>query len=339
MRIGFLLAKISIAMALCMVPFGIGVIPTVSTCLALEPLTKLEIVTEVKADRNRVSLLDLCNSMGLPDGWKAVLGNADIGEAPAIGSDKFIRPDQLRDHLQRFLSSQGCDPSQVELIIPEKITITRQSFRVPKEQIESIYREYILSKSPWNPQDLSIRGIFSPESPDLPAGEMTYEVIANSHERFIGNVSLTIQFYIDGVKERTLRVTGKVELYQNVVHASRPMKKGEVITEADIETQRVNIAENPDRFAMQPDQVIGKRLLRDAGLRQPFNLADLDCPLALKRGKAVTIVYQQPGLKMTAKGQAREDGTIGSTVRVLNVMTNRTVLCRVTDSDTVQAVP
>jgi flagella basal body P-ring formation protein FlgA len=302
-------------------------------------LPKLEILSEVKSERKRVSLLDLCNSTNIPETWKSLLAGEDIGEAPGAGSEKVINPEHLRAYIEQFLVSKGYDPSQTEISLPEKIVIKRQSLEVSKEQIESIYTDFILANAPWNPQDVVVRGVYFSGALELPLGSMTFEVQANPRERFLGNVALTIQFFIDGEKERSLRVTGKVDLYQNVVHAVRPLKRNDIIADEDIETQRINIADAPDRFSIEPDQVVGKRLLRDVGFRQPIILSFLDKPPSLKRGSAVTILYQQPGLRLTAKGQTREDGSIGSTVRVVNLMTNRTIFCQVVDETTVQAMP
>jgi flagellar basal body P-ring formation protein FlgA len=312
---------------------------TWTTCHALTPPARLDILSHVTAAKKRVTLLDLCDQTDMSEEYKALLAKDDIGPAPAAGTEKFIQSEQLKSHIKRYLAARGYDASQVEISVPDRVVIARQSIEIPKEQIESIYRDFILSKTTWNPLDVEVHSIYFSGKLELPAGAMTYETTANSRERFIGNVGLTINFLIDGERERSVQVTGKVDLLQNVVHAARPLKRGEVISDTDISIERVNIADAPDRFTTQTDQVVGKRLVRDVGVHQPINLADLDEPLAFKRGSAVTIIYSQPGLKLTAKGQARENGTVGNTVRITNVMTNRTIFCRVLDDTTVQAVP
>jgi flagella basal body P-ring formation protein FlgA len=53
----------------------------------------------------------------------------------------------------------------------------------------------------------------------------------------------------------------------------------------------------------------------------------------------VTVVYHREGLSLTAKGQAKEDGTLGDRVKVMNMDSKRTLLCRVVDPHTVEVVP
>lgn len=313
--------------------------PWTAACHALNSPARIEVLSRVTAAKKRVTLLDLCDQTDMSEDYKALLAKDDIGPAPAAGTEKFIQSEQLKSHIKHYLTARGYDMSQVEISVPDRIVIARQTIEISKEQIESIYRDFILSKATWDPRDVEVRSVYFSGKVELPSGVMTYETAANPRERFLGNVSITIHFLIDGERERSVQVTGKVDLFQNVVNAARPLKRGDVISETDIGIERVNIADAPDRFTTQTDQVVGKRLVRDAGLHQAINLADLDEPLAFKKGSTVTIIYSQPGLKLTAKGQAKENGTVGNTVRITNVMTNRIIFCRVLDDTTVQAVP
>ena len=72
-------------------------------------------------------------------------------------------------------------------------------------------------------------------------------------------------------------------------------------------------------------------------MHQPIELKDLDKPLVLKRGDPVMIVFDQPGLQVSAKGQANADGGVGDTLAVTNVSSKKTVVCKVVDGQTVRA--
>lgn len=300
----------------------------------------LEAAAEVQVEHKRVRLLDLFPQASLPDNVREVLTRTDIGEAPAVGSEKVIQRDQLKAYLSRLLSPQGYDAARIQLSGPESITVRRASVQVTRERIEAIYREFIATRAPWDAADVVVRAVsFSGAAVELPAGELTHEVVANPNERFLGNVAVTIHLFVDGEKERSVRATGKVDVFRNVVHAIRTIRRNEVVQASDVELQKVNIADAPDRFATQMDQVVGKRTLREVGFQQPMALVDLDQPLAMKRGSAVTILYERPGLRLSAKGQAKEEGSAGDTIRVLNVTTNKIVLCQIVDETTVRAMP
>lgn len=301
---------------------------------------KLEALPEVLVEHKRVNLLDLFRAADCPDNIRQLLGKTDIGEAPAAGSEKIIHGEQLKAYLAKLLSPHGYDAARIDVRVGEKITIRRSSVQVSKEEIEAIYREFIATRAPWDAGDVAVRGVwFSGPSIELPAGNVTHEVVAAPNERFLGNVAVTIHFIVDGEKERSVRVTGKVDVLQNVVHTLRAIRRNELIQSSDVEFQRINISETPDRFATQMDQVVGKRMLREVGFHQPIALVELDRPLTLKRGSAVTIVYEKPGLKLSARGQAKEEGGAGDTIKVLNISTNKIVLCQIVDESTVRAMP
>ena len=175
--------------------------------------------------------------------------------------------------------------------------------------------------------------------PLVPTGKLTYDVKTYyPRERFIGNVTLTVDLYVDEEKVRTLSVTGRVEVYANVYHASRPLKQNEMISVADLEVHKMNITDAADRFATLPDQAENRRVLHNIGVHQPLELKDLDKPLVLKRGDPVKIVYEEPGLSVTAAGQANADAGVGDTLAVINVSSKRTIYCKVLDARTVRAV-
>ena len=307
-------------------------------CLALSSLSELRVLPKVTTDKKQVTLLDLIDTSSLPDDWKKVMGETGVGDGPAAGSDKYVDPGMLRNYLCQFIDSQGGDSSHVQMRLPDRIVVSRQSVQVSQEEIEGIFRKFVMENAPWKPEDIVIQRISFSGLPSLPAGHMTYEVVPLQRERFIGNVSVSVNFIVNGEKVRTLGVTGKVDVYQNVYLASRALRQNDVVTPADLELQRINISEAPDRYITQPDQALNKRLMRNIGVHQPITLKDVDKPLILKRGDAVTIVYSQPGLHVTAKGTAKEDGAQGATIRIANINSNKIISCRVLDSETVQAI-
>lgn len=309
-----------------------------SVCHAMTPPGKIVIMPEVTVNQKRVCLFDLCRSGSVSAEWQGLLKGEDLGEAPSVGSHKYILAEHLRTYLNRFFSEKGYDPAQIEIELPEKIVIQRASVKLPREQIEAIYKEFVFSHSPWDPRDVEIHRVYFPDVPELPEGKIYHEVVADPEERFLGNVTVTIQFFVDGEKERNLRVTGKVDLYQNVVHALTPLRRNDIVGERNIEFQRINVAGDPDRFATRAEQVVGKELLRDVGMHQPIAIKDLNQPNVVKRGGVVTIVYQDGGLKLTAKGEVNGDACIGDTIRVTNLMTNRATICMVVDEKTVQVI-
>lgn len=311
-----------------------------SICLALSPLTDIHVHSKVEVSRKHVMLLDLCHADKLPEDWKKDMAVVDIGEAPALGSLKYVYPDNLRKYFDKYLQSHGLNPAEVNIHVPERITVEMRSVQLSAEDIEGIFKEYILSHAPWNRQDMVIHKIANLSPVTLPDGEMRHEVVVSPREQFAGNVNAVINFYVNGEKEHNIRVTGKVDLFRDVVHSARPLMRDAIVAPEDVEVKRINVNEMlNDKFVLDVSQVVGKRVARAIGAHQPIFADTLGKALVLKQGDIVNMVFHNAGLKLTAKGKMQDGGDVGDTVRVTNASSNKTINCRILDAQTVQVIP
>lgn len=308
-----------------------------SPCLALSPISEIHIRSQVEANRRRVALLDICDPETLPEDWKQELAVVDIGETPALGSKKYIYPDNLRKYLEHYLVAQGIDPSGVAIDIPSSITVESPSMTISAEAIDGAFREHILSHAPWDRQSMTIQKLANISPITLRAGEVRYEVVTSPREQFAGNVNATIDIYVNGEKARSLRVLGRVDLYQNVVRTIRPMKRDDALAAEDLEVERINVNSMVnERFATDVSQVVGKRLVRSMGAHQPIFQDNVETAQILKKGDMVNMIYQNMGVTLTAKGKVQDGGDIGETVHVVNAASRKTITCMVIDAQTVR---
>jgi flagella basal body P-ring formation protein FlgA len=309
------------------------------TASAMTSLSAIAFRPRVLINETHVSFWDLCDPQGIPEDWRTLLAGIDLGAAPDVGTVKYINQENLRAYLQHLFKTQGIDADQVQINLPDKIIIERRQMRPTLAQVEALFREFVLARLTAKPEDIVLQLTDVPDLPAMANGTLTSEVVPNGPEQFLGNVALTIQFFVDGNKAESIRVAGKVSLYQEVVHARRAMKRNDTISTEDIQLVRTNIADHPERFLTQPDQVIGKRLLCGVGIDQTIGSHMLDKALAIKRGDIVLIVHQLEGLKLTAKGQAKENGSLGDRIRIVNVDSNKNIFCKVIDARTVELTP
>ena len=287
----------------------------------------------------RVTLLDLCDAELLPEDWRSYMAGIDIGAAPEANTTKVINLQNLRSYFRQLTESQGLKADTVALQLPERIVIERRKRVITRAQIEEIVRGHVLSGVSGKPDDVAIQLMGLEELPTLPEGVLTWEILTPFNDPATGTTGLTIQFYVDGNKAQSVRVASRVQVCQRVVCASRTLKRNDVITVDDIQQVRTDVAQHPERFLTDADQVVGKRLMMDVVKNQPIGVQILDKAVTVKRGTAVVILYQQEGLKLTAKGQAKEDGSVGDLVRIANADSKRTLSCRVVDPQTVVLIP
>jgi len=309
------------------------------TVNAMTPLSGIAFRNRVLVNGQRVTLLDLCDPETLPEDWKAYMAGIDIGAAPEASAMKVINLQNLRIYFRQLIESQGLKPDMVTLQLPERITVERRKKVISRAQIEEIVRGHILNGAVVKPEEVAVQITGLEDLPVLPDGLLTWEILTPFHDPGAGTTTLTIQFYVDGNKAQSARVTSRVQVFQKVVCASRALKRDEIVRADDVHQVRTDVAQHPERFITDVDRVVGKRLVSEVAKSQPIGPQQLDKAITLKRGAPVVIVYQLAGMRLTAKGQAKEDGSMGDRVRIANSDSKRTLTGRVIDPHTVELIP
>src|SRR5208337_2058845 len=168
---------------------------------AAAPISEIRVLSNVTVNHKDVSLVEICDPQTLPSEWKSIMGGLNIGDAPPAGSEKFIDPGQLRTYLVRLLDSYKINSSDVKFDIPDKIIVRREATRITQEMIEEIFKKFVFENSPWRQEEINIQRVRFSGIPLIPTGKMTYEVTASSgKERFTGNVTATVDFYVNEEK-------------------------------------------------------------------------------------------------------------------------------------------
>ena len=118
---------------------------------------------------------------------------------------------------------------------------------------------------------------------------------------------------------RLYGMQGKVEDGMDVPVLTRALKTGEIVASDDVMFVRMAASRVPRGTVGGAEKLVGfsaKRQLR-AGL--PLRESDVQKPLVVRKGDAVTMVFRAPGIELTSRGKAMTDGGVGDTVAVVNV--------------------
>ncbi len=89
-----------------------------------------------------------------------------------------------------------------------------------------------------------------------------------------------------------------------------------------------------------PEGIRDVRVVRPGGMRATLpaqNISTGGADLGVRRGDTVTIVVQAPGVTLSSRARALEDGAVGQTVRFLNLTSNRTIEASVTGPNAARA--
>jgi flagella basal body P-ring formation protein FlgA len=140
-----------------------------------------------------------------------------------------------------------------------------------------------------------------------------------------GRFTATLAVMAEGAPAQRLRVAGRVVPTVPMLVAARRMAPGEIVRAQDVRLVRVPASRLRPGAAQAEEGVVGQALRRPAAPDQPLLLADLAAPAAVERGQTVTMVFEVPGMVLTAQGRAMEAAGRGATVPVMNLATRAVV--------------
>lgn len=91
-----------------------------------------------------------------------------------------------------------------------------------------------------------------------------------------------------------------------------------------------------------PAGVTEVRIVRPGGARATLPATDgarIAGDAAIRRGEAVVLVYRTPGMSLTVRARALEDGAVGQPIRLMNTTSQRTIDAIVTGPGQASASP
>lgn len=119
------------------------------------------------------------------------------------------------------------------------------------------------------------------------------------------------------------------------VVATRLIPAQTVVTAEDITLVEADIPGAAKDLTM----VEGRALRTTVYPGRALRLADLTSPTEIERNQSVTLVFRKGPLSITTEGRALGRGSMGETIRVLNLVSRKTVAGQITAGGTVVVAP
>jgi flagella basal body P-ring formation protein FlgA len=121
-----------------------------------------------------------------------------------------------------------------------------------------------------------------------------------------------------------LRFTGTAVETVDAAVLTRNVERSDMLKSADLVIERRTKAEAGSDAASR-EQALGMQMRHPMRAGQSVRSADLVKPDLVQRDQSVTLIYATPGLYLTTRGKALDNGTEGDVVNVLNLQSKRTV--------------
>lgn len=199
---------------------------------------------------------------------------------------------------------------------------------IDQQEIRQLLDDFLAEESDRLPRvELALTSVVLPKDFKVPQGHVEHQVIP-AKPGVIGSRRMTLLTRVDNrvVSNQSIRVELKAMAEVAIVTAN--LQRGETLDNSNVILQQMDVTR-----LKQPiynlDDIFGKQLKRSLRLGQPLALKQIDFPPTIKRGERVEIQAQRGALILTTAGEARQDGLIDETIKVMNVGSKRVILCRV----------
>ena len=169
-----------------------------------------------------------------------------------------------------------------------------------------------------------------PQPLRLPGGEAVYEAALPEGISYGGTVPVDINVYLDGSLYK--KVSSSVRVHVSV----RRLMPDQALQAGDLRLEERDLADISGNYFTAVSEAVlyvPARTIKPGAVLTPINMQP---PVMIETGAAVTIVADVNGIQVKTEGQALEKGRAGEVIRVRNVNSRTIVQARVIDASTVQ---
>ncbi|MFN3740047.1 MAG: flagellar basal body P-ring formation chaperone FlgA [Thermodesulfovibrionales bacterium] len=204
------------------------------------------------------------------------------------------------------------------------ILIAISSSSLAYEKVDELLRETLIRH--YNCDDVKIENIrYSETINSIP---LEIKIEETSHGLTLFNIKLP-----DG---KIIKASAKISLLGRVIVSKRPLRKGSILTEGDLDLRLVDLKRIPPGAFRRSDEITGRiinRSLSHGVIITDDMLAKGD---SIKRGKRILIVAESPYFRISVPGELRENTVVGGYARAINLQTKKTVSGILIDEDTMR---
>jgi flagella basal body P-ring formation protein FlgA len=208
----------------------------------------------------------------------------------------------------------------------QRVRIVQKYTVIPKRRLEKIFENTVLAKSPWRGKGkIIIENIQISGSAQVPQRDKdTIQAKISPREDFLGRTSMTLVFG-KGASARQVRLSAKVGVIANIPVVKTSIKRGDIITEADIEVKPLEVSAYPTAV-MDKKDCLGMRAKTGLRCGRPLLRTNIEKPPLISRGDIVFIQARGGSLIIRDRGVALKDGRLTEQIPVRNVGSGKQIV-------------
>lgn len=308
---------------------------------ASEENIAIEVRESVHVNSRKITLGEIADIEATPI-IKRQLSKIDMGFAPAPGKSKIISGRQIESKIKsnklfyrnRLGSADRQSSDSVNIVVPDEIYIERASQEISEHDLKALYESYVFERldgKDFEIREFSVRGLDT-----YPEGEVLLSPPVSNSGEVKGRVTLYVKISVNGKDYGRISLSGWIDIFDDVLCASRSLTRGKVLEYGDVHVERFNVANLHGDYFTSDQDVIGKVLTRNAPANKAVSQNMIEDAAVVQKGDRVKIVASRGNLRIVTTGIVKSDGKIDDTVLVQNMTSGKTINAVVTDKESVK---
>lgn len=323
---------------LSLVPVGLLVV----ACAAAVPPEAngplvLTLRSSAQAASSVVRLEDVADIEGGTTTQRRQAAALDLAELDAAHPELLL----TREHVFFRLRLAGFEPAQFRLTGTPIAKVTRGQTRITEHSLVNAARELVRGQLPPGAEDVDIRQVRTVLPPAVtlrPADQVRLAVELRSPAA-AGRVKVDVAVFVNGQRRSVVPVLLDVSYAQQVAVVKRRVGPGELLKDEALTAERQMV--DGTNAWLSFAEARGKRAKTTLSPGQRLTDADVetapqDLPLLVKARDRVRLIAHVGGFRVSAMGEALQDGREGQTIRVRNVDSNKIISGRVLERNVVE---
>jgi flagellar basal body P-ring formation protein FlgA len=270
-----------------------------------------------------VHIGDLVENAG-PVADVAIFRAPDLGTTGAVATDRIV--DAIRPHQLIGIDTRGI----------AEVIVTRASRAISAQEISASIARALAGQYGFGTAhnimvnfDRDVRTL--QVEPDV-LGALQVAALSYDPHTTRFDVTFDLPSSVE-LRRQSAHYSGTALATVDAVAVERTIEHGEVLKASDLTIVRRPKAEGTALSDL--NAVVGLAARHQLHPGQPLSTADVMKPEIVLRNDTVTIVYQVPGVTLTLRGQAQDNGALGDTIGVINVDSKRVVQAVISGPDRV----
>jgi flagella basal body P-ring formation protein FlgA len=220
-------------------------------------------------------------------------------------------------------------------LCPIGVDAERERLPLAPERVTETLRRYVLEQSAWQPEQVEVvLRSFTP--PAIPNDAVDLVILKPNRGITPGVRRFLLSVRVNGREEGRFWVDAEVRVFANVIVTSQPLAHYELLSAEKVRVERRDLGSLPLQPLTSFEDLNGKQAARPIEVNQVLTAAMVELPRVIRRGGAVTLVYESAGLRVETTGRAAEPGRVGDRIHVENPSSGKIVEGHILDERTVK---